>query len=314
MLLSPRYQQQQSQRYSIFASSSHNAYLPIVPSPLSPRSGNAHGWSSHHGAIATESKWGVMADAPSQDGEEKENVDASATTPSTFTTAHSPSSLSTGASFHGATLSEPRAAGVPLPFSKRAVKKAPTPRQDDLRERRRGQFLKKVREGREDRRFEARGEDVLRAEYLRQRREWEGEMAVMAPVEQDEADMEDVSGWDDLPVSSAQSGGVMSVPGTQRDLLDEEEIEEVAGWEDGELDALLEFMPGYMETNTTTTTEEARSQKGLSEHFGSDDEDFEALFSELMEHDSMSQEQPAQNAKGGLVPSGASQGEAMDMS
>lgn len=43
-----------------------------------------------------------------------------------------------------------------VPFSKRVVKKAPSPRQDELVERRRSMFLKKVRQGREDKRFEAR--------------------------------------------------------------------------------------------------------------------------------------------------------------
>lgn len=47
---------------------------------------------------------------------------------------------------------------VPRP----TVKKAPSPKQDELKERRRSMFLRKVREGREDRRFEARGEDVCR--------------------------------------------------------------------------------------------------------------------------------------------------------
>lgn len=48
-----------------------------------------------------------------------------------------------------------------VPFSKRAVKKAPSPKQDELKERRRKQFLKKVAHERDDKRFEARGEDVF---------------------------------------------------------------------------------------------------------------------------------------------------------
>lgn len=48
----------------------------------------------------------------------------------------------------------------PVPYSKRAIKRAPTVSQDALKERRRGMFLKKVREGREDKRFEKHGEDV----------------------------------------------------------------------------------------------------------------------------------------------------------
>ena len=45
-------------------------------------------------------------------------------------------------------------------YSKRPVKKAPSPKPDEVREKRRSMFLKKVREGREDKRYEQRGEDV----------------------------------------------------------------------------------------------------------------------------------------------------------
>ena len=48
-----------------------------------------------------------------------------------------------------------------IPFSKRLpVKKAPSPKQDVLKERRRNIFLRKVKDGREEKRYEARGEDV----------------------------------------------------------------------------------------------------------------------------------------------------------
>lgn len=47
-----------------------------------------------------------------------------------------------------------------LAYSKREIKKAPAASQDALKDKRRGMFLRKVREGREDKRFEARGEDV----------------------------------------------------------------------------------------------------------------------------------------------------------
>lgn len=45
-------------------------------------------------------------------------------------------------------------------WSKRPVKKAPSPKQEELKERRRRMFLRKVKEGREERRWENRGEDV----------------------------------------------------------------------------------------------------------------------------------------------------------
>lgn len=45
-------------------------------------------------------------------------------------------------------------------FSQRTVKKAPSPRSEDLREKRRAAFLKKVKEGRDEKRFDLREEDV----------------------------------------------------------------------------------------------------------------------------------------------------------
>ena len=49
-----------------------------------------------------------------------------------------------------------------VPFAKRRVKKAPSPTHEELKERRRKNFLRKVGEGREGRRFEGRGDDVGR--------------------------------------------------------------------------------------------------------------------------------------------------------
>ena len=52
---------------------------------------------------------------------------------------------------------------APTRFSQRPVKRAKVPKQDELKERRRSMFLKKVEEEREERRFERRGEDVSAA-------------------------------------------------------------------------------------------------------------------------------------------------------
>jgi hypothetical protein len=50
-------------------------------------------------------------------------------------------------------------------YSKRPVKKAPSPKQDELKENRRKMFLKKVKDSRDDRRYEQRGEDVRKRQY-----------------------------------------------------------------------------------------------------------------------------------------------------
>jgi len=102
-------------RYNDCAS---HAFLPTIPSPLSPRSANIHG--RHQSSF-------MSKEQPQQKGDP---------------------------------------VGSPnQPFAKRVVQKAPVPKQNELKERRRGMFLKKIQEGREDRRYASRGEDVS-CQYL----------------------------------------------------------------------------------------------------------------------------------------------------
>jgi hypothetical protein len=126
MLASPfHHQQQQTPKYH------HQTleFLPKIPSPLSPRSANINGSASSSNRMQQQPSF-----------MNSENSDAS--------TQQKPQS--------GFTFNAP----APLPYSKRAIKRAPAVSQDALTERRRGMFLKKVREGRADRRFERHGEDV----------------------------------------------------------------------------------------------------------------------------------------------------------
>jgi hypothetical protein len=126
MLASPfYYQSQQTPTYH----HQTREFLPKIPSPLSPRSANINGSaSSNNGNRPHQPNFMNSA-----------NSDASTTKPQ-----NSSFSFSAPA----------------LPYSKRAIKRAPTVSQDALTERRRGMFLRKVREGREDKRFERHGEDV----------------------------------------------------------------------------------------------------------------------------------------------------------
>jgi hypothetical protein len=147
----------------------------------------------------------------------------------------------------------------------------------------------------------------MRLEYMRQHKAWEVELASQAPqlpsdpIEPENDGQEvDTRGWDELPVSSADQMQ-MSAPSTQQPWA-ADEVEDYAQREDEELEALLQYM----------SQEEAQANAAggemETEHFGSDDEDFEALFSEIMDNE--------QQDVGGyqtLVPSQSS-GEAMDMS
>ena len=100
-----------------YTSSAHNAFLPAIPSPLSPRSANV----------------GSKPFRFSMSNLDQENTNTNASK-----------------TVKNATVA----------FSKRPVKKAPSPSSDELKERRRRNFLRRVVDEREEKRFEARGEDV----------------------------------------------------------------------------------------------------------------------------------------------------------
>ena len=91
-----------------------------------------------------------------------------------------------------------------------------------------------------------------------------------------------------------------AAPSTQLLPLPEDEVDEVLQREDEELEALLSYMP------TDRDTAESDRQ---SEHLWSDDDDYDALFSEFMEKDAMTGQQ---NTTLPVLPS--LEYEAMDMS
>ena len=138
MLASPFYPQSYQTPITYHHRHQSLEFLPKIPSPLSPRSANIHGSASSSSSTGNRPQQPNFMNT--------ENYDAPATT----TTKQQPQN----SSFSFA------APAAPLPYSKRAIKRAPAVSQDALTERRRGMFLRKVREGREDRRFERHGEDV----------------------------------------------------------------------------------------------------------------------------------------------------------
>jgi hypothetical protein len=176
-----------------------------------------------------------------------------------------------------------------VPFSQRPIKLAPSAKQDELKDRRRNAFLRKVHNQREDKRFEARGEDIMRLEFVRRRREYEDELARNAPSPSAEEEEAELPGW----------GSQMDV--SSQAIPEEEVVEEFVRDEEQEMRALLEYMPD----------EEMRTQwSDGSENLWSDDADYDALFSEVLlsqENVSPSQQQQQQSGGGGG-------GEEMDMS
>ncbi|KAK4496550.1 hypothetical protein PRZ48_012530 [Zasmidium cellare] len=164
-----------------------------------------------------------------------------------------------------------------VPFSQRSIKRAPAPRQDELKDRRRNAFLRKVQNDRDERRYESRGEDIMRLEFVRRRREYEDELARNAPSPSAEEEEAELPGWGSMDVSSQ--------------VVPEEEVEEFVRDEEEEMRALLENFPD----------EEMEEMEG-NENLWSDDADYDALFSEVLR----SEEQGAGGGDGA--------GEEMDMS
>lgn len=157
------------------------------------------------------------------------------------------------------------ATATSTPFSKRTIKRAPLQKQDDLKERRRTNFLRNVKDKRDDRRYEARGEDIMRLDFVQKRRAYEAELARNAPRE--EVDDDELPSW-------SQQCSQMQMSSQH---LPEEEVEEFVRDEDAELEALLEFMP---EENAEGA--EAEGEMDVQDDLWSDDADYDALFSEVM--------------------------------
>ncbi|KAK5127627.1 hypothetical protein LTR85_006968 [Meristemomyces frigidus] len=153
------------------------------------------------------------------------------------------------------------------------VKKAPVPKQDELKERRRSMFLKKVREGREEKRWESRGEDMMRLDFMQRQRQWEAEQAREAPPLPQETVEEDEEVYE-LPNASSSAMPISAPPSQQ--AMPDAELDEVLQREDLELEALLSYMPELK-------NEDAACYGTRSDHMWSDDDDYDALFSELVD-------------------------------
>ena len=135
---------------------------------------------------------------------------------------------------------------------------------------------------------------MQRLEFYRLQRAWETQQARSAPTLSWDAPEEEAEEDVELP-ESTWAGSVMQVSQQSRP---EDEVDDLLAREDEELAALLEFMPD------AGRNVEQRDGDERSEHLWSDDEDYDALFSELMSQE-QAQQQPSTSVD---------DGEAMDTS
>ena len=118
----------------------------------------------------------------------------------------------------------------------------------------------------------------MRLEFVRKRRAFEAELARSAPSDEPEED--ELPSWSQMQMSSMQASSQQ---------LPEEEVEDFVRDEEGDLEALLEFMPDENRL-------EAEEGMEVEEELWSDDADYDALFSEVLGLEENTQIQSA-NAK-----------------
>lgn len=145
----------------------------------------------------------------------------------------------------------------------------------------------------------------MRLDFVQRRKQWEAEQARDASfIPSDPPESEEEESEYDLPTSSGNAMK-LSQASTQLPAL-EEQADEVAQMEDRELEALLQYMPVGSE-------ESEHGVSGMqSQNLWSDDDDYDELFSELMEQDEGQATGPAPS--GHQQQNSTQDEEAMDMS
>ncbi|KAI4720287.1 hypothetical protein E4T48_03415 [Aureobasidium sp. EXF-10727] len=166
-----------------------------------------------------------------------------------------------------------------VPFSSRPVKAAPIPRSDALRERRRDMFLRKVRQARDENKWDSRIDDMARLDYLKEKRRWEAEQVRSAPSLHPEfAEAEEASDYD-LPTYSSH---MTWDPQSQHDYPLDPEADAALQQENEELEALIALMQeDENRLNQHSNSQEAHDDR--SSAFGSDDDEYDSIFMNLID-------------------------------
>ncbi|CAD0096908.1 unnamed protein product [Aureobasidium vineae] len=157
-----------------------------------------------------------------------------------------------------------------VPFSSRPVKAAPIPRSDALRERRRDMFLRKVRQARDENKWDSRIDD---------KRRWEAEQVRSAPSLHPEfAEAEEASDYD-LPTYSSQMAWD---PQSQPEYPPDSEVDAVLQQENEELEALIALMQEEDDRrNQQSNSQEAHDDRFSA--FGSDDDEYDNIFMNMID-------------------------------
>lgn len=132
---------------------------------------------------------------------------------------------------------------------------------------------------------------IMRLDFVQRQKQWEAEQARLAPTLSSDAPEEDEEELQ-MPDCSNSDAMQFSQPSTQWHATPEE-AEEIARKESEELEALLSYLPGedtgasqpQMQYHDYQSHPSEQADEQMSEHFGSDDDDYDALFSDFINAD-----------------------------
>ena len=127
-----------------------------------------------------------------------------------------------------------------------------------------------------------RSNQIMRQDFVQRQKKWEAEQARVAhSLPLDAPEEEEIDGQDGSFGFPGSSGDAMQMS-SQWDATPEE-ADEVARRESEELEELLSLLPG--DANGLQQQQEqyqAHQTQRQDEHFGSDDDDYDALFSDFI--------------------------------
>ncbi|KAF2262285.1 hypothetical protein CC78DRAFT_618684 [Lojkania enalia] len=151
-----------------------------------------------------------------------------------------------------------------MPVPQRAYKPNPVMQsRDAVKERRREMFFKRVQKDRDDRKWEVRGEQIQLLDFMSEQKRWEAEKARQAmQLEVNNFDFleDELENLEGATPSYDLSNASHNEPRDEAEYISQE---------DQELEAFI-----------AAIEEEEGQQEVASQHFGSDDEDYDQIFME----------------------------------
>ncbi|PVH93418.1 hypothetical protein DM02DRAFT_661989 [Periconia macrospinosa] len=141
---------------------------------------------------------------------------------------------------------------------------------DVATQKRRELFFRRVQKNRDDKKWGARGEQIQCMDYISERKRWEADKARRAPNIEEEIE-------DEEELMDAASSYLSSSAPQPEEII--EEAEYLCEQEEWELQQLIASM-------------EEDEADNVSQHFGSDDEDYDAIFTQVLSSAEVQQSQP----------------------